>query len=293
MEASERSSEKRYHLSRNYLEDPPLFGTTRLVQIGRMYCTGHTVVKTHSHLNWFELTIATGGSGEVITNGTPVVVKSGEIYLSFPGDFHGIVSSPDDPLKYDFFSFSTEDPDCRDELERLINTCMSADRRVFSDDRIRYLVETAIAETGEGEEASGRILADTFDLILLYLIRNFSSAGDRGVSGNVSAPEELCYRMMYYIDTHLYTMQSLAEIADAMNYNYSYLSALFRQHSSTTLLEYYRNRRLEAAKLLLAEGKLSVGAIADLLRYSSVYTFSRAYKEKYGVSPSGICHGER
>ena len=98
---------------------------------------------------------------------------------------------------------------------------------------------------------------------------------------------------MYYIDTHLYTMQSLAEIADAMNYNYSYLSALFRQHSSTTLLEYYRNRRLEAAKLLLAEGKLSVGAIADLLRYSSVYTFSRAYKEKYGISPSGICHGER
>ena len=56
--------------------------------------------------------------------------------------------------------------------------------------------------------------------------------------------------------------------------------------TSDTLLHYYRSRRLEAAKLLLAEGRLSVGEIAELLHYASVYTFSRAFKEAYGTSPA-------
>lgn len=40
-----------------------------------------------------------------------------------------------------------------------------------------------------------------------------------------------------------------------------------------------------AARLLLNEGKLNITKIAELLNYSSIYSFSKAFKEKYGVSP--------
>ena len=71
-----------------------------------------------------------------------------------------------------------------------------------------------------------------------------------------------------------------------MQYNYSYLSDLFCKVTSDTLLHYYRTRRLEAAKLLLSEGKLSVGEIADLLHYASIYTFSRSFKEAFDITPA-------
>ena len=52
------------------------------------------------------------------------------------------------------------------------------------------------------------------------------------------------------------------------------------------LTDYYRHRRLETARLLIDEGGLSITEIASLLRYSSIYTFSRAFKEFFGVPPA-------
>jgi AraC-like DNA-binding protein len=91
---------------------------------------------------------------------------------------------------------------------------------------------------------------------------------------------------MNYIDTHIYTLSSLEELAEMTNYNYSYLSSLFHKTTSGMLTDYYRKRRLETARLLIEEGALKINEIASLLRYSSIYTFSRAFKDFFGVSPS-------
>ena len=91
---------------------------------------------------------------------------------------------------------------------------------------------------------------------------------------------------MNYIDTHIYTMASLSDVADAMHYNYSYISDLFKRTTDETLSAYYRRKRLDTARLLLSEGKLSVTQISELLNFSSIYTFSRSYKDYFGVSPN-------
>lgn len=277
---------KHYHLNKSYITQPPVFGETRLFQIGRLHCAEGMEVPIHTHLNWFELTIVNDGAGTVLTNGVSVPVQRGDIYLSFPGDFHGILSDTLHPLKYDFFAFNTDNPVLAKELEELMAHAMPAAQRVFSDERVRYLVADAIAEVNSEGAYAERILTAAFEQILLYVLRDFRTISEPRHATSVGKQEELCYRMMHYIDTHIYTMQGLSELADAMCYNYSYLSDLFCRVTSDTLLHYYRGRRLEAAKLLLAEGRLSVGEIAELLHYASIYTFSRAFKEAYGVSPA-------
>ena len=285
MNATDKTFDKRYHLNRSYVRDPLSFGNTRLFQIGRLYCSEHTVVGVHSHLNWFELTIVTEGKGTVITNGTSVPVSAGDIYLSFPGDFHGITPDTADPLKYDFFAFNTVDAALSEELEALTTRVTAADRRVFRDERVRYLVGQAIAEVDGRELYASEILNAQFEQIIRYVLRDFHVVTPAKHAFGVGKQEELCYQMMHYIDTHIYTMQSLSELAEAMRYHYSYLSDLFRRVTSETLLHYYRTRRLEAARLLLGEGKLSVGEVAELLHYASIYTFSRSFKEAFGTSP--------
>ena len=278
--------DKRYHLSKSYVTEPLSFGSVRLFQIGRLYCSEETVVGVHSHLNWFELTIVTDGRGRVQTNGTDIPVSAGDIYLSFPGDFHGILPDANDPMKYDFFAFNTVDSGLHGELEALTARHTAADRRVFRDERVRYLVGQAIAEV-DGKEPYGKeILTAIFEQIVLYILRDFRTMAPAKHTFGVGKQEELCYQMMHYIDTHIYTMQGLSDLSDALRYNYSYLSDVFCKVTSDTLMHYYRSRRLEAARLLLAEGKLSVGEIADLLHYASIYTFSRAFKASYGVAPA-------
>ena len=91
---------------------------------------------------------------------------------------------------------------------------------------------------------------------------------------------------MNYIGTHIYILEGLNELAGHFGYSYSYLSALFSKTTGDTLMNYYSMRRLDAAVMLLKEGKLSVSEIAELLKYSSIYTFSRAFKNRFGISPA-------
>ena len=274
-----------FHINKYFGSESLLIEDFHLVQIGRLYFAPLDFIKPHKQGDWFELTIVTDGEGSIFANGVATTVTRGSIFLSLPSDIHEIRSSRDAPLKYDFLCFYTDNEKYSDALKKL-SACLTPDNRVFSDERISALVCDAIMELINARDYSNELLYAIFNQIVIYIIRDFEFGFTVDRKRNASQAEGICYRIMNYIDTHIYTMQGLSDLADAMQYNYSYLSDLFCKVTSDTLLHYYRTRRLEAAKLLLSEGKLSVGEIADLLHYASIYTFSRAFKEAFGTSPA-------
>lgn len=275
-----------YHLDKSFFTAPRAFDPVFLYQIGRLYCKSQTVIGEHAHANCFELTIATGGKGIVYTNGVAVPISRGEIYLSFPWDRHAIASDVFDPLKYDYFAFSVRDAAISADLASIMERHVAADARTIHDEQIANLVSTAIAELDGGGRYSERLLSVMFLEILVRLVRGFfCEAPPMSSHSAVDKSNALCYRLMHYIDTHIYEMESLESLSAFAGYNYSYLSALFHKTTSESLASYYRERRLEIARLHIAENHLSITAIAELLRYSSIYTFSRAFKARYGDSP--------
>ena len=80
-------------------------GSIELVQIGRLFFRGAGEVREHLHRRWFELTVITHGVGEVTAGGVAVPVREGDVFLSLPAELHGIRSSAEAPMRYDFFSF--------------------------------------------------------------------------------------------------------------------------------------------------------------------------------------------
>ena len=90
---------------------------------------------------------------------------------------------------------------------------------------------------------------------------------------------------MHYIDTHIYTLQNLEEVAEYMKYNYSYLSAQFKKTTGCTLSAYHQQKRLATAQALMRDSALNITQIAERLSYSSLYAFSRAFKTAYHMSP--------
>jgi len=277
--------DKLYHLD-YYFKEPREYGNIRLVQIGRLYCDRKTVVEKHLHLNWFELTIVTDGEGTLTTNGVEIPIKRGDVYLSFPADRHGIISDAENPLKYDFFSFFTKNEEYAERLEKIMQKFGDPRSRLFSDEKIRSLVQNSISEFGEASRSmSEELISHAFEMILIYLFRDFplSDSEETLVTGGA---EEFCYNLMNYIDTHIFTLKNLEELAEVTNYNYSYLSSLFRKTTGRTLLDYYASCRLRVARSLIRENKMKIGEIAELLNYSSVYSFSKAYKNKYGICPT-------
>jgi AraC-like DNA-binding protein len=79
-------------------------------------------------------------------------------------------------------------------------------------------------------------------------------------------------------------MESLAELSKEFGYDYSHISKIFSKTTKQSLAHYYRFQRLETARSLLSNG-MSVSETAQNLNYSSVYSFSVAFKKQYGLSP--------
>lgn len=277
--------DKLYHIDYTYLREPLLFGNIKLFQIGRRYCAPSAVIQEHVHMNWYELTIVTDGKGWVTTNGQAVEVRKGNIYLSFPGDFHEITSSEQNPLKYDFFTFSSIDPEIDETLKTISIERSRPDLRLIEDSKISQFVAFAIAEFCEENTYRAKMLELLSGEIVILLMRSCIVKDKKSFHISPIFKEELCYQIMHLIDTNLYSVSKLSFLSDALGYNYSYLSRIFKETTGTTISDYYQNRRLTAAKLLIEEGRIRFSKIAQMLNFSSQYAFSKAFKNHFGCSP--------
>ncbi len=273
----------RYHLLNHLFDAPPKFGVIELLQLGRRYCLPTEFIKPHAHLSFYELTIISGGNGVVGANGEVCPVQAGDIFLSFPYDLHEIKANDDCNLEYDFISFRCIDETLQAELKTIMQTHFGASNRIVRNEKIAELVQSALTEfSAKDQPFRERVLENVFELLLISLIRSFSNVKNR--TANVSDAEVLCFRVMNYVDTHLYSLENLETVAEKFNYSYGYLSGLFKRTTGKTLSEYYLNKKMETAKALIIENKKKISEIAESLHYSP-YSFSKVFKSRYGVSP--------
>lgn len=80
---------------------------------------------------------------------------------------------------------------------------------------------------------------------------------------------------------------TVEDIAGTVGLNRHYLTSIFRDATGETVIGYLSRVRLENAKRLLEEG-YSVGEVALMVGYSDQFHFSKMFKRRYGISPSGV-----
>ena len=274
-----------YHINKAFIENNLILDGFRLFQVGRMYCGKNTVIPNHIHPYLYELTVVTDGKGSVYTNDVPAQVKKGDIYFSHPSDLHRIESDEAAPLKFDFFAFSCDAEPLRRELDAIANAFHSPQKRVFRDESIPHTVAAVLAEVCDEQLHSKDLLRALVQQIVIHIIRAFSLPKPAASPDAATDGETLCYRLMHYIDTHIYTMKNLQELSEVYGYSYGYLSALFKKTTASTLSAYHSSKKLEIARRLILEDRLKITEISERLNYASVYAFSKAFSHRYGLSP--------
>lgn len=78
---------------------------------------------------------------------------------------------------------------------------------------------------------------------------------------------------------------TIVELSRLSGINQQKLKEGFKKVYGTTINKYLRKTRMESAKYMLMEGRLSVGEIAQQVGYSNQSHFARRFKEAYGASP--------
>ncbi len=89
----------------------------------------------------------------------------------------------------------------------------------------------------------------------------------------------------YILDNYHSEDLNVSEIADYVGLNRSYLSRLFHEQFGLSPMQYLVRHRMTKAKTLLSEN-IPVNIVAFSVGYGDVPTFSKAYKNHFGVPPS-------
>lgn len=87
-----------------------------------------------------------------------------------------------------------------------------------------------------------------------------------------------------YIDSNYAQKISLSVLERQFDYSRFYIEKLFKQEYGISVMNYRNTKRMEAAVCLLHDH--SVSETAHLLGFSSIYTFSQAFRTAHGASPT-------
>ncbi|GLX66420.1 response regulator transcription factor [Paenibacillus glycanilyticus] len=93
-------------------------------------------------------------------------------------------------------------------------------------------------------------------------------------------------RIINYIEEHFAEEITLKRLADYIRMDASYVSDLFKKKTGTTLTHYIQNRRIQAAKMLLAETDRTVSEIGRSVGFENDNYFIKIFKRWCYVTPN-------
>lgn len=94
-----------------------------------------------------------------------------------------------------------------------------------------------------------------------------------------------------YFQVHLANEITIADIADMVNFNVSFLSREFKKVKGISPIEYLTQLRIEKAKQLIIEpANHKFKDIGTMVGYSNPYYFSKVFKLMTGLTPSEFKH---
>ncbi len=120
----------------------------------------------------------------------------------------------------------------------------------------------------------------TMGLLILHLLNYM----DKMETGEKQFDQELVINVLNYIEAN-YKDGSLSELAELMGYDLYWMSREIKKKTGKTYKELLQTKRMNQAAYMLANTKIPVSEIIQMIGYDNSSYFYRKFRERYGVSP--------
>jgi len=243
-------------------------------------------VDVHWH-DFYELAHVTGGRAVHRLNGVAQELVPGSTFLLTPADFHEISTESDEPLSY--YNVVVDAALLEGRLDEPLPSGLERTAWVLQDaadlgpDFARLWDESALDRPG----AHGMMQA-ILQCILIELARRCASASGGAVRDQPVREQADMTKAVLFVDRHFREPLSLAGVAAQVHLSPNYFSERFREFTGTSFQTYLQQRRLAFAQSLLASTRLGVTEVCHAAGFNSLSHFGRAYRGRYGESPTAF-----
>lgn len=204
-----------------------------------------------------------GGKGVLKNESGSYAVGAGSFFVIRPGEVTTYTADAVSPWEYMWIAFRTEGE------EYFTDGCSVYDTPSGIDDRLHSLLKNdQLSHEG--------CLGIIYDLVYRVSESEESAGGDEKIR-----------RIRRYIKYNYMLPISVGSLAHDFGFERSYLYRMFKSKYGVGVKEYISSVRLERAEQFLRDG-YSVKESAAMVGYTDEFNFSKAFKTRYGVSPSTL-----
>ena len=217
-------------------------------------------------------------------------LKQGEIIFHKPNEFHSIECDGKHSASVFIVTFvchSSAMKYFREKLIKVPSDMMSLIRRLIDESTNTFRVSqyplTLLPNASIGGTQLIRIYLEEFLIRLLRLGEQKHTGG----APTLRDPSEnaLVSEIERYLVERVCERVTLEDISGHLHFGKSHLCDVFKKGTGQTIMQYHMKLKIDEAKLLLKENKLTVNKISERLGFETPAYFSRAFSKQVGMSP--------
>ena len=163
-------------------------------------------------------------------------------------------------------------------MKRIIEECEGTFRMNEND-----LLEVLSSPSFGGQQA----IILQLEYLLICLLRQLSAEKNSRVvflDGEKFYPD-LVNIITGYLKNNIGKKITLDDICERFNYSRSFICKIFKEQTGQTVITYFNRLKIEEAKRLLTETKMSVTEISESLGFSEAKYFGMLFRKQVGISP--------
>ena len=259
---------------------------------------GKNFSHTPERHNFWEMVYVDKGSITAITNGVACTLEQGQVLFHEPNEIHSHISDNKVSNNMLVISFTTDDV----AMQFFNKKCFTLDKT--SKTLLSLFLQEAKNALGKIPDryedkrnlnfsnspmGSTQLLQCYLTELLIRLLRNVDTFSEHIYANEESrtiASNSIIELVKEYMNNNIYSSLALKDLCEHFMLGKSQLSKIFKDTTGKSLMEYYNNLKITESKKLIREENYSISEISDMLGYSSIHIFSRAFKKAVGFSPT-------
>lgn len=212
------------------------------------------------------------GSGTFNTDGTDYDISNGMISIIHPNETNHYYTNKDNPWHYSWIGFET-----------------SLKLPILDDNHVLVLPQAEhifldLKNSNNITHGRQHYMCSKIHELLVLLEQTYNTNNTNNVVYDAVS------KAKNHIDIN-YTMPiSFEDLAASLNLSRNYFGYIFKKLEKCTPYQYLTNVRLTKSIDLITIHNYSIGDAALAVGYTDIFTFSKAFKRKYGRSPSEYLH---
>lgn len=238
----------------------------------------HVGPKTNEHYN---IILVIGGKGILKIEDEVFEIKTGDLFMLFPGVKHYYCADPEDPWEIMWTSFNGKA--CADIMKSMNITPEYPVIHGVSLDIVTQVLTNIIIELENNVSAYALKATGLLYILFSELLPFTKKISERKI---LNVEQYSIKKAVTFIDVNYYNTMNVDTLCQYVNLSRSHFSRLFKKEVKLSVPEYINKVRIYKAKLLLKETDLSINEVAKSVGFNDQFYFSKVFKDLEGQSPS-------